>query len=271
MLSLDAEVLAAMPRLEAVFHAAGTIKSFATPEAAERGVVICSAAEANAIPVAEFALGVILLALKGFWAHERGMRTGQPSASEVVVPGICGSTVGLVSLGAIGRRVATLLSRHEVKILLHDPYLTPEDASASGAESVSLRGVFERSDVVSLHTPWLPETEKMVNAGLIRSMKRGATLINTARGALVDEAGLCEVLRERPDLSAVLDVTWPEPPVPDSLLRTLPNIILTPHIAGSMGLEVARMGRWMAAEMERYFRGEPLRCCVDLEMLARKA
>ncbi len=271
MLSLDAEVLAAMPRLEAVFHAAGTIKSFASPEAQERGIVFSSAAEANAIPVAEFALGVILLSLKGFWAHERAMRAGHPPAHEIAVPGIYGSTIGLVSLGAIGRRVAKLLAAHDAKLLLHDPHVTPAAAAEFGAETATLREVFERSDVVSLHTPWLPETENMIGLELVRLMKRGATLINTARGALIDEPGLCEVLSERPDLTAVLDVTRPEPPAPDSPLRALPNVVLTPHIAGSMGSEIARMGRWMVEEMERFVAGQPLLHRVDLAALGRMA
>lgn len=271
MVRLDAEVLAAMPKLEAVFHAAGSVKSFATPEARARDIVFSSAAEANAIPVAEFALGAILLSLKGFWAHERAVRAGHPPAHAIAVPGIYGSTVGLVSLGAIGRRVAELLAAHDVKLLLHDPHVTPAAAAEFGAETAALRDVFERSDVVSLHTPWLPETEKMIVPELLRLMKRGATLVNTARGALIDEPGLCEVLRERTDLTAVLDVTWPEPPAADSPLRALPNVILTPHIAGSMGSEIARMGLWMAGELERFLAGQPLRHRVDLAALGRMA
>ena len=149
--------------------------------------------------------------------------------------------------------------------------VAPAEVAALKAESVPLHDLFERSDVVSLHTPWLPETEKMVGASLLRSMKRGATLINTARGAIIDEDALCVVLRERPDLTAVLDVTHPEPPVADSPLRSLPNAVLTPHIAGSMGPEIARMGQWMSAEMLRHLRGRPLRHQIDPAALSRMA
>lgn len=271
MAPLNADLLAAMPQLEAVFHAAGTVKSFATEESNPRGVVICSAATANAIPVAEYALGAILLGLKGFWAFQRAMKNADHPHAGVTVPGAFGSCVGLVSLGAIGRRVAGLLSHHNVKVLVYDPFLSPDDPAARDVELVSLEKLFQRSDVVSLHTPWLPETEKMVGATLLRTMKRGATLLNTARGALIDEEDLCSVLRERSDLTAVLDITYPEPPAADSPLPSLPNVILTPHIAGSMGPEIARMGLWMSAEMIRHLRGIPLRHKVNLAALARMA
>jgi phosphoglycerate dehydrogenase-like enzyme len=264
---LDEEFLAAAPSLKAVFYAAGTVKAFATPAAADRGIVICAAAEANGIPVAEYCLAVILLSLKNFWAyprqqpHEKFTKTGGEPR------GVFGATVGLISFGAVGRSLAALLSQHEVKTLVYDPYLVPSQAALHRAEPVSLEELFQRSDVVSLHTPWLPETEGLIRGEHILSMKPGATFINTSRGAVVEEAGLCAALRERPDITAILDVTHPEPPGQDSPLRTLPNVILTPHIAGSMGNEVARLGWWMLDEADRFLRGEPLRHRIDYERL----
>jgi phosphoglycerate dehydrogenase-like enzyme len=111
----------------------------------------------------------------------------------------------------------------------------------------------------------------MINGKLIASMKEGATLINTARGAIIAEEEMIEVLSSRPDLSAILDVTHPEPPAADSPLRTLPNVILTPHIAGSTDAECARMGKWMVDELRRYLEGAPLQYLVKKETLARKA
>lgn len=268
---LDAGFLAAAPRLEAVFYAAGTVKGFATPEAAGRGIVVCSASEANSIPVAEYAVSAILLSLKGFWAFLRQPPERKFRAEAATVHGAFGSTVGLVSLGAIGRRVAAMLSNHDINLLAYDPHANPAAAAASGATLAGLPELFSQSDVVSLHTPWLPETENLVGRDLVLSMKPGATLVNTARGAVVHEAGLCEALALRPDLTAVLDVTHPEPPLPDSPLRFLPNAILTPHIAGSIGPEVERMGRWMADEARRHLAGKPLRHRVDYSDLSGRA
>lgn len=259
---LDEEFLGAAPALEAVFYAAGTVKGFATPAAADRGIVISSAAEANGIPVAEYCLATILLSLKNFWACTRQSPAGK-FRKEGEPRGAFGAVVGLVSLGAVGRRLADLLAHHDVRVLVHDPYLRPEDAARHNATLVGLDEIFRASDVVSLHTPWIPETEGMIRAEHLRAMKPGATFINTSRGAVVDEPGFCEALRERPDVTAILDVTHPEPPAADSPLRTLPNVILTPHIAGSMGSEVARLGWWMLDEAERLLDGRPLRHRVD--------
>jgi phosphoglycerate dehydrogenase-like enzyme len=271
MPKLDEEFLAAAPRLKAVFYAAGSVKCFATPESYKRGIVISSAWQANAIPVAEYSHATILLGLTGFWSSQRLVRDGKFSHQHFPVAGGFHSNVGLVSLGAIGRLVAGHLAKHEINILAYDPYATPAAAASAGVALVSLEELFAKSHVVSIHTPWLPETEKMINAPLLRSMPEAATLINTSRGAVIDEADLCEVLAERQDITAILDVTHPEPPLPDSPLRTLENVVLTPHIAGSIGGEIARMGYWMNGELDLYLAGKPLQHSVSEDMLARMA
>lgn len=187
------------------------------------------------------------------------------------MPGGYQSKVGLVALGAIGRRVAGLLRPFDVEVYATDPWCSPSDAARLNVKLVSLQELFKTCDIVSLHAPWLPETEKMINRELLASMKPGATFINTARGAVVDEDALCEILRERGDLTAILDVTYPEPPPPQSPLYDLPNIVMTPHIAGSVNTEVARMGRWMVDECRRFLRGDRLLHAVDASALGRMA
>ena len=268
---LDAGFLAAAPRLKGVFYAAGSIKCFATPESYARGIFISSAVEANAIPVAEYAHATILLSLKCFWRFVRQPPEKKFDREEVCFPGAYRTKVGLLSLGAVGRSVAARLSANEVEILACDPFANAESAAKIGVTLVSLEELFSQSDVVSIHAPWLPETENLVSGALVRSMKPGATLINTARGAIINESELCAVLKERPDLTAILDVTHPEPPLPDSPLRLLDNVILTPHIAGSLGSEITRMGRWMVDEMHRYLAEAPLKHTVSQEMLNRMA
>lgn len=265
---LDAEFLRQAPHLKAVFYAAGAIKGFATPEAYDRGIIFTSAWTANAIPVSEYAAATALLSLKRFWTAAHNCRTRRDWDHSLEMAGCYNSTVGFVSFGATGRKTADILSRFDLNLIAFDPFVKH---AGGEVEFVSLEEVFDRSDVVSIHTPWLPETENMIDARLLRRMKPNATLINTSRGAVVDEAGLCEVLAERPDLCAVLDVTHPEPPDPGNPLFTLPNVVLTPHIAGSMGGEVARMGRLMCDELTSFLAGDPLRNRITHEMLERMA
>jgi phosphoglycerate dehydrogenase-like enzyme len=162
-----------------------------------------------------------------------------------------------------GTHVAKLLQAFDVKVLACTSQ--KNKAIELGVEQCLLEDIFIRSDVVSLHTPWLRETEGMVKGEHFASMKQNATFINTARGAVVREEEMIDVLRRRPDLFAVLDVTCLEPPSPQSPLFSLPNVVLTPHIAGSMDAECRRMGRYMVNELKRYVTGEPLRWLITRE------
>ncbi len=267
---LDAGLLDRMPSLRAVFYAAGSVKSFATPEVFRRGIIISSAAGANAIPVAEFSAATILLALKRVFPQMRAIRE-RHAFRRMPMPGAYKTRVGLVSLGVIGQLTARKLRSFDVEVLACDPFATKEAAADLGVRLVGLPEIFSRCDVVSIHTPHLPETEGMIGADLIASMKEGATLLNTSRGAVIDEPALCRILESRPDLTAILDVTHPEPPAPDSPLLRLPNVFLTPHIAGSMDGEIERMGRWMLDEFARYLEGRPLHHRVTQEMLRTMA
>ncbi|MCW3099266.1 MAG: glycerate dehydrogenase [Chthonomonadaceae bacterium] len=258
---LDTAFLNAAPDLKAFFYGAGATSGLIGPEAWERGIVVTSASRANAVPVAEFTLASIIFALKRALPMMRqGRKAGKHVQSRPTVAGTYGATVGLVSLGEIGRLVATRMAAvlPDVVVLAYDPFLAPELAAQYGVELVEMDALFRRSDVVSLHTPWLPETERLIRGHHISAMKSGATLINTARGAIIAEEEMIAVLTERADLTAVLDVTHPEPPQRESALWRLENVFLTPHIAGSLDTECRRMGRFMADELRRYCQGEPL-------------
>jgi phosphoglycerate dehydrogenase-like enzyme len=267
MPTLDAEFLAAAPNLKAVFYAAGTVKGFVTEEAQQRGIVVCSSWKANAIPVAEYTLATILLSMKRFWHHMRKAPADKYTDHELECPGNYRGKVGLISLGAIGREVAILLKSFDLTVLAHDPYFPADGVAELGVQLVPMEQIFAECDVVSLHLPWLPSTEGIINRSLLSLMKPGATLINTSRGAVVNEADLCAVLAERSDLTAVLDVTHPEPPLPDSPLRFLPNVLITPHIAGSRCGEIARMGQWMVDESRLFLANQPLQHQVPLDKL----
>jgi phosphoglycerate dehydrogenase-like enzyme len=173
----------------------------------------------------------------------------------------------------IGRLVAERLQPFDLKVIACDPHVTQAQADRAklAVSMVALDELFARADVVSLHAPLLPGTLGLVTGRHLAAMRRNATIINTARGAIVREAEMIEVLGRRPDLCAVLDVTHPEPPAPGSPLFTLPNVVLTPHIAGSMGPECRRHGRCMIGELKRYLAGEPLKWEITREKAALMA
>ncbi len=263
---LDESFLNASPRLQLVLYAAGSIRGLVTPEFWARSIPICSAWAANAIPVAEFTLSQILFSLKHGWKYALAIKRQGSYPPREPVPGAYGTTVGIISLGMIGRRVVELLRPFDLRVLAYDPFVQEKDAARLGVTLQPLDRLFHECEVISLHTPWLKETEGMITGAHFRAMKPGATFINTARGAIVRETEMIQVLQERPDIFAVLDVTYPEPPVPGSPLYTLPNVALTPHIAGSMSGECRRMARFMIEELDRHLAGTPLRWQVTKSM-----
>ncbi len=256
--TMDAEFLAKTPKLEMVFYGAGSIKNMVTDAFWQRGIRVTSAYAANAIPVAEYTLSQILFCLKRGWHYALTTRQDGAYPKKVPVPGGFRSTVGIISLGMIGRLVCHLLKPFDLNVIAYDPYANEETAAELCVELCSLDQIFNRSDVVSLHTPWLRETEGMIRGHHFEQMRENGSFINTARGAVVNEDEMINVLRQRPDLQAVLDVTHPEPPRPGSPLYSLNNVVLTPHIAGAQDHECRRMGQYMVDELKRYLSGQPL-------------
>ncbi|WTF11509.1 hydroxyacid dehydrogenase [Streptomyces sp. NBC_01613] len=270
---VDAAALDAAPRLRAVVHTAGTVRHHITAACWERGLAVSSAAAANAVPVAEYTLAMILLANKRvldtarvYHAERRRIDWNErhPDA------GNYRRTVGILSASVIGRRVIDLLRPHDLTVLLHDPYVPDAEARDLGAHPVPLPELFARSDVVSVHTPLLPETRGLVSRSMLTRLRNGGTLINTARGAVVDQEALTdEVVAGR--LHAILDVTEPEVLPAESPLWDCPNALVTPHIAGSKGGELRRLADLALAEVESYVRGRPFAHPVRPESLARLA
>ena len=263
MPKLDESLLARMPRLRAVFYGAGSVKEFVTPAMWARGIVVSSSAMANAVGVAEYTVAVIMLSNKRFWAMMRSSR-------HVVVPGNYRRTVGIIGASLVGREVIRRLKGTDLDLLLYDPFVDSAEAARLGVKKTELPELMSASDVVSLHAPNLPGLRHMINAGLLARMRDGATFINTARGALLDEKALMAELQSG-RLFAVLDVSDPEPPVADSPLFSMPNVIFTPHIAGAMGQECQRLADFAIDELERFLAGQPLQNPVTREVLDKLA
>ncbi len=255
---IDEDLLDRMPRLEAVFYAAGTTDTLMSRSAWERGLRVSSAIALNSEPVAQFALAQILFALKLGWHHVSMTRHDRRWHRMSNVPGSHGTQVGIVSLGIIGRRLVELLDPFAVTLAAYDIHRDAPLSERHHLRYMSLQQLFATSQVVSIHAPLLSATRGLIGGDLIRLMPTNAVLINTARGAVIDEASMIRALCDRPDVIALLDVTEPEPPQPDSPLWTMPNVVLTPHIAGAFGRERRRLGEFAVAEVRRYLCGEPL-------------
>lgn len=267
---LDGRILEKLPGLRAVFHGAGSIRGTVTDAFWEKDLPITSSYSANAVPVVEFTLSQILFCLKKGWQHAREVRKTK-SFVRLPVSGNYRSRVGILSLGMIGRMVCQRLQAFDLEVVAWDPVCPPEVFAGLDVPQVSLEEIFETADLVSVHTPLLDSTRGFLGYEHFSRMKQGATLLNTARGALIREEDLARILKERSDLFAFLDVTFPEPPAEDSPFYTLPNVVVTPHIAGSMDRECERMGDLAASELERFLRGEPLQHRISREQAAAMA
>lgn len=267
MPALTDDQLDRLPALKAVFYAAGSVKGFAGP-LIKRGILVVNANVANAVPVAEFSLAQILLACKGYFRNTREFKGPERFQSAYRGPGVYGETVALLGAGAIGRRLVELMRAFTLRVVVVDPYLSDEEASRMGVSKVTYEQAFSSSFVVSNHLPDLPATRGLLNGSLFRRMRMGSVFINTGRGAQVVESELVSVLKERTDLTVLLDVTCPEPPEEDSELYKLPNVQLSSHIAGSLNDEVVRMADLVIEEFKAWLEGKPLRYSISPEQLA---
>jgi phosphoglycerate dehydrogenase-like enzyme len=253
--TIGARELERMPNLRAVFHAAGTVKGHLSREVWDRGVLVTTAALANAYPVAEYTLAMILLSGKDAFSIAADYRAGilrDPAAGT----GNYRRTVGIVSASTVGRLVIGLLASFDLRVLLYDPLIAPDDPVLGIAERVDLADLLRRSSIVSVHAPLLPETRGMIGAAELAMMPVGATLINTARALIVDQDALAAELEDG-RIKAVLDVSEPEPLPLDDRLWSVPGVMLTPHIAGALGNELLRLGESVVREVELFSDGLP--------------
>ncbi|WP_251439196.1 hydroxyacid dehydrogenase [Microbacterium sp. USTB-Y] len=271
---LTAGRLDRMPRLRAMLHSAGSVRPHVTEELWRRGVRVAAVAEVNAAPVAEFTLAAIVLAGKKapFLAAGRDpRRDGDAALTRFGGLGNFGVTIGVVGFSRIGRRVVALAQQlSAVTVLVADPFADPDEVRAAGGRPVPLEELLPRVDVLSLHAPELPSTRRMISARELSALPDHATVINTARGSLIDtEALVRECAAGR--LNAILDVTDPEPLPEDSGLYGLPNVMVTPHLAGSLGNELHRLTEAALDELERFAAGRPLHEEITAESLRLSA
>jgi phosphoglycerate dehydrogenase-like enzyme len=271
---LDKDLLDAAPCLRAVFHAAGSVRGVVRRAVFERGILVTNAAGVNAEPVALYTVAAVLWAFKKvpFLAQDARRLRGDHSYLER--HGVLGGrdrTVVIVGFSQIGRRVVSQLrTLYDGPILVVDPYADPAEVIAARARPAELAEALPQAEVLSLHAPALPATRHMIGEAELAALPPHATLINTARGSLVDTAAL-ERACSSGRVDAILDVTEPEPLPPDSPLYDLPNVLITPHIAGSQGVETRKMAQAALTELERYGSGLPPLSPITLQNLAVQA
>ena len=269
----EEEIKEYFPSLEAVFYCAGSVQYFARPFLNCK-IKVYSAWMANAIPVAEYTVSQIILANKGFFKLA-GMKEPDDYQKFRTLyfnfRGNYGAKIGIIGAGTIGKLVIKMLKCYKFEVLVFDPFLPDGTAAELGVKKVSLQKLFSECAVVSNHLANNNETKGMLNKALFEKMPPRAAFLNTGRGAQVVEDDLISVLKDRPDLTAILDVSEPEPPKADSELYKLKNCILTPHIAGSNGDELYRMAEYMVDEFENYTNNRNCNYEVTLKMLERMA
>lgn len=261
----DAEFLATVPSLKMVAYAAGTVKKIVSEEFWNRNIKITSAAAANATAVAEYTVATMVFMAKNV-RHSSERYKNDDKQTFITLRdtprGFNGLHIGLVGASYVGREVVRLLKSYNVAVAIYDPYLTAKEADALGVIKMELNELMAWSDVVSIHAPKLPETVHLIGREQFLLMRNGSFFINTARGTIVDYEALTEITPQK-QIEVVLDVTDPdEPLIEDSALRKLPNVMITPHIAGSRGNEQQLMGSLAVEEIIRYVTNQPLKYAV---------
>ena len=232
----DARVFAAAPRLRAIARVGVGFDSIDVDAASRAGVAVLTTPGANEATVADHTMALLLAALRRVPEQDAAIRRGEWNRVGAHTGWLlAGATVGLVGFGAIGRLVARRLSGFDVRLLIHDPAYDGGDGSA-----VDLPTLLRDADVVSLHAPLVPDTHRLIGAEQLALMRPGCVLVNTARGAMVDEAALEVALRDGGIRAAALDVFEREPPA-GSLLLERPNVVLSPHVGGISTASVREM------------------------------
>lgn len=257
-------------RLKIIGHAAGSVKPYVTNEVFKRGIVVVNAASTIAKPVAEFTLAMILNCLRGIPRYIEEMRKRNWKYKELrnfTAYDLRGKRIGIIGFGAVAKELTRLLEPFEVDLLVYDPYVKSERIVIYGAKKVELNELLVNSDVITLHVALTQETHHMLGEKELRIMKPTAYLINTSRGAIIDEEALIKTLKERRIAGAALDVFEQEPLGEDSSLYELDNVFLTPHVAGLSDENMKRLFGTVVEDLKRFFSGETPHNEVSYEML----
>jgi D-3-phosphoglycerate dehydrogenase len=267
---VDRELIAAGKNLRVIGRAGVGLDNVDVKAASDHGVVVAWTPEQNSISVAELCLGMMLALARGVASADRSTKAGGWERQKFVGTELFQKTLGVVGLGRIGFLVAMRARAFGMRILAHDSFVSPDSfmVSECGAELVSLDALLERSDVITVHVPSTPQTQKMFNTDRFARMKPGALFVNTSRGEVVDEAALIDALKTKKIAGAAIDVRAKEPPEPSELSR-MDNVILTPHVAAFTVEGQRRVVTSICRDVAAVLRGEPARYFVNFPVPKR--
>lgn len=249
-------VIDAAARLKLIAKIGVGVENIDIPAATRRGIPVTNCPGANAVAVAEAALGLMLAASRRIPQGMEKLRRGGWRDGIWIAGEMSGATFGIVGFGNIGREMARLLSGFRGRVLAHDAFVSGEAIREAGAEPVDLDALTRASDFISIHCGLTPETRRMFDARRFRMMKKSAVIVNCARGAIIDEAALLRALGEGEIAAAGLDVFEEEPPAADNPLFSLPNVVATPHLAGATLQARERVNRLAGENALAALRGE---------------
>jgi D-3-phosphoglycerate dehydrogenase len=254
----DGALMDLVPELRVISRTGIGLDNILINDASKRGIAVCHLPEGPTVSTAEHAVALLFAVAKELPRAAQALRDGQGDFfNEYHGIELCGLRLGLIGLGQIGSLVAIFAKALGMEVTAYDPFLDPKVAEGVGAELIpDLRALLSGADVVSLHAPLTPETKHLIDANRVAQMKRGAILINTARGGLIDEQALLVALESGHLRGAGLDVLDPEPPDPTNRLLQRDDVIATPHIAGATDASKDRLWRMAIAQALQVLRGE---------------
>ncbi len=264
---VTAELLDNAPKMRCVGRAGVGVDNIDLEAATRRGVLVMSTPGGNAVSVAEHTLALLLALAKQVPRLDKAIHEGRWEKSSAAGTEVRGKTLGLIGLGRIGSEVAVRAEAFDMRVLAYDPYISEAAAREISVDLVPLEKLLAESDFISLHTSLSPATQKIINAATIEKMKRGARLINAARGELIDEAALAEALKSGKLAGAAVDVFVEEPPKNSPLVGS-PNLIATPHVAGSTAEAQEEVGTQIAVQVKDYLAEGIIRNAVNLPALS---
>jgi D-3-phosphoglycerate dehydrogenase len=259
---VTAALIESAPKLRVIARAGTGVDNVDVAAATARGILVMNAAGANSISVAELAVGLMLALARAIPAADASMKQGVWEKKRFMGTELRGKLLGVVGFGRIGREVAARARAFGMEVLAYDPFIASRAAEAAAVPLVELDDLLARADFVTLHVPALPETRHLIDAARLAKMKKGVRIVNTARGELIDEGALADAIESGHVGGAALDVFDPEPPT-DRRLASLPQVVVTPHIAASTVEGQELVGSETAIQVRDYLRDGIVRNAVN--------